>query len=104
MKEVVFTNKETEIVYFDDIKDNDIVGFIDEHGNKGFVSHIGGAANQNEYQPISFKESERVPNKSYGTKIGYLSVKSALRPECAVEIQKAYVFSDLKSLLKWLAE
>lgn len=107
MKKVIFENEFIKTVNFDDIKNSDIVGFVDSVGRKGFVSYMFKSYGKPFFKAICMYDfdGESVPNYCYGNEIGYSSVKDALKlKDCDITIKDAYVFPDMGLLLKWLAE
>ncbi len=106
MKKVIFETEKQETVNFADIKNSDIVGFVDNAGYKGFVSHVGGSTLTGEFKAISVEDGHRgTPNVSYGPNFAYSSVRDALElKDCVRLVREAYVSPDMKQLLKWLSE
>lgn len=107
VKRVVFDKTELNCVNFDDIKNSDIVGFIDSFGEKGFVSVYCGDFENIFFKPISILDCDNgiSPNCLYCRMTRFRSVKDALSLKGSVRyVKEAYIFPNMKALLKWLSE
>ncbi len=101
MKTEVILKETKEQVYLNDLRDCDHVGFIDQHGDKGFII----ATSKNTFMAVgAYWHGKNVCNSTYGA-ISVSSLVEALNTDkvCDTSISTVYRFDTRKELYQWLA-
>lgn len=106
MKKVILKKRKEDVLYLEDIKNSDHVGFIDCYGHKGYVARTGKMFGMDMYSAISVEEGETFSNMCYGANNYRNQIVESLnitkRGDC--EVSDIFVFEHRKALYRWLSE
>lgn len=113
MKKVTLVKLEKDPeIYLEDLKVSDHIGFIDNHGNKGYLVYVGDGNNHGKgpihLHAVKVDSHESVCNISYGAfhKNRHKTVKGALildRQNKLNKVAQVFKFDDRKELYLWLS-
>jgi hypothetical protein len=103
MKKVIFNEKEYEVIKAEDIDVyNDILGFVDSNGDKGYTVYVG---HSEKVSAVSMREMPCVVNVSHGghEENRHKDIESLMNLNgSAFVINELYKFDSKKELFEWL--